>query len=121
MSPLYQASYSHKTECIIISLKHAVQIIMVYWSQAEVPHGTYVDLVEPEDSLLVTTSFADDIILYRTIQSFLDYLALQDDISSIATWVTENYLSLNADKGCYIMLALLKKKATLLSSFTTTR
>ena len=74
-------------------------------------------------SLSMLTLFADDITLYRyrTIRSFLDYLALQDDISSIATWVTENYLSLNADKCCYIMLALVKKKATLLSSFTTTR
>ena len=39
--------------------------------------------------------FADDITFYRTIRSILDCLTLQDDIASIATWVTENYLSLN--------------------------
>ena len=38
------------------------------------------------------TLFADDITLYRTICSILDYLALQEDITSIATWVTENLL-----------------------------
>ena len=49
--------------------------------------------------------FADDITLYRTICSILDYLALQEDITSIATWVTENCLSLNADKCCYILFS----------------
>ena len=51
------------------------------------------------------TLFADDITFYRTIQSILDYLTLQDDITSIATWVTENYLSLNADKCCYMLFS----------------
>ena len=40
-----------------------------------------------------------------TVQSILDYLALQDDITLIATWVTENYLSLNADKCCCMLFS----------------
>ena len=51
------------------------------------------------------TLFADDITLYRTICSILDYLALQEDITSIATWVTENCLSLNADKCCCMLFS----------------
>ena len=61
------------------------------------------DVTSRISPLSKVTLFADDIALYRTIRSLLDYLALQDDITSIATWVAENFLSLNADK-CYYML-----------------
>ena len=41
----------------------------------------------------------------KNICSILDYLALQEDITSIATWVTENCLSLNADKCCCMLFS----------------
>ena len=53
----------------------------------------YIDNVTGQISpLSKLILFADDISLHRIIRSLLDYLALQEDVSSVAVWVTDNYL-----------------------------
>ena len=39
--------------------------------------------------------YADDIALYKIIQSPVDYLLVQEDINAISEWVSDNYLFLN--------------------------
>ena len=46
--------------------------------------------------------YADDIALYRTIHSVIDYLLLQADVNSVANWVGINHLNFNIPKCCYI-------------------
>ena len=66
----------------------------------------YIDNVTGQISpLSKLILFADDISLYRIIRSSLDYLALQEDVSSIAAWVTDNYLALNVDKCCCMLFS----------------
>ena len=47
--------------------------------------------------------YADDIALYKIIQSPVDYLLVQEDINPISEWVSDNYLFLNFLK-CYHLL-----------------
>ena len=49
--------------------------------------------------------FADDIALYRTINSPDDYVRLQDDIRSVSCCLGSKYLDLNASKCCYLLLS----------------
>ena len=44
------------------------------------------------------TMYADDLLLYRVINSAEDYKLLQDDINTLAKWVDNNHLTLNASK-----------------------
>ena len=53
----------------------------------------YINDIANITSLSMVTLFADDITLYRSIQSFQDYLALQVDVTLTTTWVSENYLA----------------------------
>ena len=48
--------------------------------------------------------FADDIALYRTINSPDDYDRLQYDIRSVSCCLGSKYLDLNASKCCYLLL-----------------
>ena len=41
--------------------------------------------------------YSDIYTHYRIIRSFQNYLALQDDVTTITTWVSENFLALNID------------------------
>ena len=49
--------------------------------------------------------YADDIALYKIIQSPVDYVFVQEDINAISEWVSDNYLFLNFLK-CYHLLFL---------------
>ena len=49
--------------------------------------------------------FADDIALYRTINSPDDYVRLQDDIRSVSCCLGSKYLDLNDSKCCYLLLS----------------
>ena len=49
--------------------------------------------------------YADDIALYKVIQSALDYQSIQDDISTICLWTEDNNLKLNASKCCYVLFS----------------
>ena len=47
--------------------------------------------------------YADDIALYKIIQSPVDYLLVQEDINAISEWVSDNYLFLNFLKFCHLL------------------
>ena len=48
--------------------------------------------------------FADDIAVYPVVCTAADYIVLQDDITAIAQWVEENYLTLDAGKCCLMFV-----------------
>ena len=54
------------------------------------------------------TLYADDMLLYRQVESPQDYQKLQDDIHSISEWVSANHLHLNVSK-CKTMLISRKR------------
>ncbi len=47
--------------------------------------------------------YADDMLLYKAINSDSDFQGLQSDVNRIQEWVTANHLSLNSSK-CKWML-----------------
>ena len=47
--------------------------------------------------------YADDILLYRSIETISDYNLMQEDVTSIEQWMTDNSLTMNAIK-CKQML-----------------
>ena len=49
--------------------------------------------------------YADDMLLYRTIDHPEDYASLQEDINSVNTWVQDNYLNFNVAKCKYMLLS----------------
>ena len=49
--------------------------------------------------------FADDIALYRSISSSNDYIILQSDITAISIWISENWLTLHANKCCFMLIS----------------
>jgi len=50
-------------------------------------------------------TYADDIALYKIVQSPVDYLLVQEDINAISEWVSDNYLSLNFLKCCHLLFS----------------
>ena len=44
------------------------------------------------------TLYADDMLLYRSIASHIDYAQLQEDINAISEWVDGNYSQFNTQK-----------------------
>ena len=48
---------------------------------------------------------ADDIALYKIIQSPEDYLLVQYDINAVLEWTTANYLSFNYRKCCHLLFS----------------
>jgi len=61
-----------------------------------------------EGSTLVL--YADDMLLYRKIDSTEDFIALQRDINTINNWTKENHLTFNIAK-CKYMLISRKRQA----------
>ena len=59
---------------------------------------TGLDLSEGSSLVL----YADDILLYRSITSAADFVALQSDVSAIQTWATSNFMLFNESK-CKVM------------------
>ena len=49
--------------------------------------------------------FADDIALYRIINSADDYERLQDDINAVSSCLAAKHLNLNSGKCCYLLLS----------------
>ncbi len=62
----------------------------------------YIDEVTRSISNSHIVIYADDIALYHHIEEQLDYAQLQDDITALCTWTSDNYLKLNASKCCYM-------------------
>ncbi len=56
----------------------------------------------------VLNLYADDMLLYKAINSDSDYQSLQNDVNRIQEWVTANHLSLNSSK-CKWMLVTRKR------------
>ena len=56
--------------------------------------------------------YADDMILYKTIQSHEDYSLIQMDINVVATWIENPSLKFNQER-CKLMLFLRKGTAQL--------
>ena len=56
--------------------------------------------------------YADDLMLYRTIHSQSDFLALQADVDRLCVWTDENCLTFNAVK-CKYMIISRKREPTL--------
>ena len=67
----------------------------------------YIDDVASKISSSSTISlFADDIALYRSIQSPADYTVLQADITAISLYIESNrHLKLHADKCCFMLVS----------------
>ena len=55
--------------------------------------------------------YADDVLLYKTITSPLDFIDLQRSIDCVSTWSQDNFLSLNHTK-CKFMLITRKVRPT---------
>ena len=49
--------------------------------------------------------YADDIVLYRSVSTWVDFSLIQQDISSISNWISDNYLVLNVAKCCYVIFS----------------
>ena len=47
---------------------------------------------------------ADDMALYSTIKSPVDYWKLQLDITALADWIDQNDLSFQPPKRCYMLI-----------------
>ena len=54
------------------------------------------DLQLSEGSKLV--AYADDLLLYKPVESNADYNRVQEDVTTIDIWMSHNYLTLNATK-----------------------
>ena len=57
------------------------------------------------------TLYADDLSLFRAIQSPEDYDKLQEDINELAAWVTTSLLTFNAVKCKYLLLSRRRNQA----------
>ena len=51
------------------------------------------------------TLFADDLLLHKPISYPSDFLAIQDDITEIEKWSTDNILTLNPLKCKYMVVS----------------
>ena len=60
------------------------------------------ETISPESTLSL---FADDMAIYRPIRTTHDHSALQRDISAIATWISNNLLSLQPAKCCAMLIS----------------
>ena len=62
--------------------------------------------------------YADDLMLYRTIRSQSDFVALQADVDRLCVWTDKNCLTFN-DVKCKFMIVSRKREPTLPSSSIT--
>ena len=58
------------------------------------------------------TLYADDILLFRTINSPNDYVALQEDIDKVGSWSCTNFLTLNRAKCKYMIVSRRRTTST---------
>ena len=49
--------------------------------------------------------YADDILIYRRIQTQMDYHLLQQDVGALETWLLQNHLQMNASKCKYMTIS----------------
>ena len=65
---------------------------------------------EPLDSNTCIVLYADDMLLYRVINSPNDYVTLQANVDLLSNWVVKNNLTLNASKCKFMVISRLQKK-----------
>ena len=58
------------------------------------------------------TLYADDVLLFRTINSPEDFVALQEDIDKVESWSCANFLALNRDKCKYMVVSRRRTAST---------
>ena len=73
---------------------------------------------EPLDNDSHTTLYADDMLLYRVINSPVDYTILQKDVDTLSSWVHKNNLTLNALKCKFMVMSRLRTKSVPVPSLT---
>ena len=54
--------------------------------------------------------FADDLLLFKVLSHVCDFIAIQEDISAVEDWSTDNYLTLNPKKCKYMIIS--RKRVT---------
>ena len=65
----------------------------------------YIDGVARSVNHSNVIMYADDIVLYRVIKNPSDFVYIQEDITSICTWISNNHLTLNTQKSCYMLFS----------------
>ena len=65
----------------------------------------YIDGVARSVHRSKVIMYDDDIVLYRIIKNPSDFSLLQEDVTSICTWATNNHLTLNSQKSCYMLFS----------------
>ena len=58
------------------------------------------------------TLYADNILLFRTINSPNDFFALQEDIDKVGSWYCTNFLTLNRAKCRYMIVSRRRTAST---------
>ena len=48
---------------------------------------------------------ADNYCLYKIIKNPSDVTLMQEDVTSICTWATNDHLTLNSQKSCYMLFS----------------
>ena len=66
---------------------------------------------EPLDSNTRIGLYANDMLLYRVINSPNDYDTLQGNVDLLSNWVVKNNLTLNASKCKFMVISRLRKKS----------
>ncbi|KAK6167720.1 hypothetical protein SNE40_021683 [Patella caerulea] len=102
-----------RTQCVVVEGKTSSSVRV----ESGVPQGTCLGpilfLIHINDLPLRVKStvrlFADDCLLYRTINSLEDHYQLQSDLQSLEIWAKEWGMSFNAKK-CYILGVSRSKK-----------
>jgi hypothetical protein len=104
---------------LISYLSHRSQLVAVhgydsvpYLSESGIPQGSNLgpllfimfinDLIESISSNCI--AYADDVKVYREVESTNDAMLLQDDISKVHIWCKNNNMSLNVSKCCIVTL-----------------
>ena len=61
----------------------------------------------------LSSLFADDLLMYRIINTSEDYKELQSDVVIVCNWVDENKLAFNRNKCKYMVVSRLQSRAQL--------
>ncbi len=65
----------------------------------------YIDQITKSIKNSHIVIYADDIALYHRIEKQQDYRQLQEDITALCRWISDNYLKLNASKCCHMIFS----------------
>ena len=101
---------SSRTQSVVLSGAQSNRLPVV----SGVPQGSvlgpllflvYIDGVSNSVLHSKLAMYADDIALYKIIRNPSDYTYLQRDITSLCSWISTNYLTLNLANCCYMVFS----------------